>query len=135
MLSEEKITLSELRLEKAKECLADAALLAENGSYKSLSNRSYYAVFHAMRAVLALDAFDTKKHSGVIAEFQKRYIKIGVFDKEMSFIVRSLFLARNNSDYDDFFILAKEDALKQYENAVRFVNAIEEYLLKKYKKQ
>jgi len=121
LLSEERMILSKLRLEKAKECLADAALLAENGSYKSLANRSYYAVFHAIRAVLALDAFDSKKHSGVIAEFQKLYIKNGVFDKEMSSIIRRLFLARNNSDYDDFFVISKEDAVKQYNDACRFL--------------
>lgn len=45
LLSEERITLSKLRFEKARECLSDAALLAENESYKSLANRSYYAVF------------------------------------------------------------------------------------------
>lgn len=135
MLSEEKITLSRLRLQKAKECLTDAALLGDNGSYKSLTNRSYYAVFHAMRAVLALDGFDSKKHSGVIAEFQKIYIKSGIFEKELSAIIRSLFLARNNSDYDDFFFIAKEDALKQHENAVLFVKEIEKYLQEQYNKQ
>lgn len=132
MLSDEKITLSKLRLEKAKECLSDAALLAEHSSYKSLANRSYYAVFHAIRAVLALDGFDSKKHSGVIAEFQRLYIKSGIFNKELSSVIRGLFLARNNSDYDDFFVIAKEDAVRQYEDAVRFINEIEAYLKNKY---
>ncbi len=135
MLSEEKIILSKLRLEKAKECLADASLLADNGSYKSLANRSYYAVFHAIRAVLALDSIDSKKHSGVIAEFQKLYIKSDIFDRELSSIIRRLFLARNNSDYDDFFVIAKEDAIRQYEDAGRFLDEIENYLLKEYNKQ
>lgn len=45
------------------------------GDYKTVANRSYYAVFSAMRAVLALDSFDSKKHSGIIAEFRRRYLK------------------------------------------------------------
>lgn len=81
MLSEERITLSKLRFEKARECLSDAALLAENESYKSLANRSYYAVFHAIRAVLALDGFDSKKHSGVIADFRSNTSKTELLTK------------------------------------------------------
>ena len=34
---------------------------------KSVANRSYYAVFHAMRAVLAFDKIDLKRHSGIIS--------------------------------------------------------------------
>ena len=38
-------------------------------SYRSANNRAYYSIFHAIRSVLALDGFDSKKHSGVISEF------------------------------------------------------------------
>ena len=49
-----------------------------------MANRSYYAVFAAMRAVLALQGFDSKKHSGIIAEFRREYIKSGLLPKELS---------------------------------------------------
>ncbi len=57
----------------------NAHLLFDNGRYKAANNRSYYAIFHALKAVLALDAFDSKRHSGIISEFQRRYIKDEVF--------------------------------------------------------
>ena len=41
-------------------------------------HRSYYAIFHAMRAVLALDGIDMKRHSGVMSEFRRLYIKTGI---------------------------------------------------------
>jgi len=75
--ADEKITLSKARLENAEECLRDARLLADSDRCKALVNRTYYAVFHAMRAVLVLDEFDSKKHSGIIAEFRRKYIKTG----------------------------------------------------------
>ena len=75
MLYEDKISLSKVRLQTATSCLEDSRALIESGGYKSAVNRSYYAVFHAMRAVLALDSFDSKKHSGIISEFRKNYIK------------------------------------------------------------
>lgn len=55
----------------AKERIAYADEIMKLGDYKTVANRSYYAVFSAMRAVLALDGFDFKKHSGIIAEFRK----------------------------------------------------------------
>lgn len=46
------------RLEKAKEDLKASKLSFENGLYKASINRSYYAIFHSIRAVNALDEFD-----------------------------------------------------------------------------
>ena len=97
------------------------------------SNRSYYAIFHAARAVLALDGQDYKKPSGVISNFQKDYIKTGIFDKAMSNIIKSAFDMRTDSDYEDFYVVPKEDVIKQVEEAEIFVNKIEEYLSEKTK--
>ena len=60
--------LSCYRLERAKEDLARARREFNLGDYKLAQNRSYYAVFHAMRAVNALDDYDSRKHSGVISQ-------------------------------------------------------------------
>ena len=81
-----------------------------------------------MRSVLAFDGFDSKKHSGIIAEFQRLYIKNGVFDKEMSVIIKKLLQARTSSDYDDFFAISKEDTINQFYDAQQFVAAVEAYL-------
>ena len=96
MSLENKQAISKVRFEKAEECLADAKLLLERESYKSAANRSYYAVFHAMRAVLAYDGYDSKKHSGIIAEFRRLYIKTGIFESSMSDTIRSLFDLRTD---------------------------------------
>ena len=58
MQYEDKKALSQARMEHAAECLSAAESLLASGSYKSAANRSYYAVFHAMRAVLAFDEID-----------------------------------------------------------------------------
>ena len=47
-----------------------------------------------MRAVLAYDEIDMKKHSGVIAEFRRLYVKTGVFDGDMSKTISVLFDVR-----------------------------------------
>jgi uncharacterized protein (UPF0332 family) len=128
MLDEEKRVLSGVRVEHAEECLSAAKVAVESGSYKSAANRSYYAVFHAMRAVLALNGIDMKHHSGIISEFRRLYIKTGVFDIDMSRIINELFDVRTMSDYDDFFVISKAEVEEQVKNAEVFLSAVKTYL-------
>ena len=59
------------RLEMAKERLHSSKILLEAGSYKDSIGRSYYAMFTAVRALLAVEGQDFSKHAGVIAYFQE----------------------------------------------------------------
>ena len=123
--------LSTARIERSKDCLREAKLLLDNGEYRGAANRAYYAAFHALRAVLALDDFDSKKHSGVISKFRETYIKTGRFTPEMSDAISSLFRIRSASDYDDFYIASKADVETQYQRAEKLVAEIERYLSEK----
>lgn len=116
------------RLERAREDLKAARLLFQNDNYRVANNRAYYAMFHSMRAVLVFDNFDSSKHSGVIAEFRRKYIKEGIFSKEMSQMIGSAFIIRNASDYDDMFVASKNDTQEQIENAEYVLNKVEEYI-------
>ncbi len=132
MLSEEKIFLSKIRLDNAKERIAFADEILAIGDYKTVANRSYYAVFSAMRAVLALDGIDSKKHSGIIAEFRKNYLKTELLPKILSPMIDALVEIRQGSDYDDFYIVSKEEVCEQLENAKVFVSEVEKFLKTKY---
>lgn len=77
-----------------------------------------------------LDDFDSSKHSGVIAEFRRRYIKEGVFPIEMSKMIGAAFTIRNASDYDDMFIASKDETAEQIANAEWVYKVISDYLEK-----
>jgi uncharacterized protein (UPF0332 family) len=126
------IDLSKARLSLAKERLMYADKILEIGDYKTVANRSYYAVFSAMRAVLALDNFDSKKHSGVISEFRRKYIKTEVFPIELSDTITELEYVRQNSDYDDFYVISKQKVSQQLDLAKEFVTVIEKHLTNLY---
>ena len=128
MYSKECIDLSLYRLSKAEQYLEDAKRTLELEMYDTSANRSYYAIFHAARAVLALDGLHFKKHSGVISNFQMRYIKNGIFDKQLSNIIKSVFSLRIESDDEEFYVIAKADVENQVEEADIFYQAISEYL-------
>ena len=121
--------LAVYRMEKAEVCLNDAKLLFDNSSLMAAVNRAYYAIFHSARAILALDGEDRKRHSGVIAYFQQNYIKTKIFDKQCSYILQNAFEIRQETDYEDFYIVSKEDVSLQIKNAEIFVNTIRAYLI------
>ena len=116
------------RLSSAREKLTSAKLRLEAGLYKDSIGRSYYAIFSAIRAILAARQVDFSKHAGVIAYFQKEFIKTGIFDKKYSKYLQQAFQIRNSCDYDDFFIVSKQDAEEQYERATEILMMIEEYM-------
>ena len=128
MNDEEKKSLSIVRLEKAKENLTAAYTLISSGDFRIATTRTYYAVFHAMRAVLALDGVDMKHHSGIISEFRKRYLKTEIIDRKLSATISELYDLRTDCDYDDFFIISKEDTKNAVRKADEFVKAIEIFL-------
>ena len=125
-----RIDLAKYRLEKAENCYLAALQLFESGLFHDSASRSYYAIFTAVRAVLAKDGVDFSKHTGVISYFQREYIKTGIFDKKFSNYLQTAFQIRNNCDYDDFFIASKDDAAEQYARAEEFYLAMSKYLSK-----
>ena len=120
--------LIKYRMSSAKEKLTSAKLLLEAGMYRDSIGRSYYAIFSAIRAVLAVRQVDFSKHAGVIAYFQKEFIKTDIFDKKYSKYLQQAFQIRNSCDYDDFFIVSKQDAEEQYVRATEMLAVIEEYI-------
>ena len=129
-MDEDRLALAKYRLEKSLECLNDAKITIQSDLYNVCLNRSYYVIFHAARAIMALDGADRKKHSGVIAYFQQNYVKTGIFDKQLSAIMTKAFDFRQESDYEDFFIISHEDVRNQLENAELFYNEIRAYIEK-----
>lgn len=120
--------LSDYRLVQAERCIKSARILAVDDDYKGAANRSYYAIFHCMRSVLALEGVDFSKHSGVSAYFRRQYIKTGIFGIELSDIIKEAFDIRSDSDYDDYYVLSKEDVEEQIKNAEKFYLATEKYI-------
>ena len=128
MQVEERRALSAVRLETAQDCLDTAKAMLSLEKYKGAANRCYYAVFHAMRAVLALREIDMKHHSGIISEFRRHYVKTGIFDSRMSDIINEVYDIRTDSDYNDFYVISKSEVTEQVGNAEYFLAEVKKYL-------
>ena len=129
------IDLSKYRLTKAEETLETAKRDMNAEDYASANNRAYYCIFHAMRAVIALDGEDYKKHSAVIARFTMNYLKTEILSREYGKLISNASLIRNRSDYEDFYICSIEDTQKLVEGAEDFLRSVNAYLQQRYTEQ
>lgn len=59
------------RLDRAKQEQATAELLYKENKLLAANNRAYYSIFYAIRAVLAMEKIDFKRHKDVLAYFNK----------------------------------------------------------------
>lgn len=98
------------RLAEAKESLEEAkVLLREKMSNRSVMNRLYYAMFYAVLAVLQDKQIVSSKHSGMIAAFDREFVKTGMFDKRLSKALHRAFELRQKGDYMEYTAISDSD--------------------------
>ena len=123
--------LAQYRIEQSKENLEEAEALFAINKFKGANNRAYYSIFHAIKAILALEQTDFKKHSSVIAYFNKEYISKNVFSRELGKRVNEARFFREKSDYVDFYIVTKEESKMQIDTAKMMIENAEKYISEK----
>ena len=120
--------LSKHRLEQAKEDLEASKMLYENKFYKSANNRAYYSIFHSIKAVLALEPIDFKRHKDVTAYFNKNYVNTEIFPKKLGHKIAEAVAIREDSDYDDEFVVKTEETKEQINTAEELFKLVEKYI-------
>lgn len=119
-------------------CMLMGVTLAACGNSSGTDNpkgqttdRSYYSVFYAVKAVLSLEGIDFKRHKDVIAYFNHTYVATEIIPRSFGRKIGQLQQRREKSDYDDFYIASKEEALEQLNNAKAIIEVIRKYLEEK----
>jgi uncharacterized protein (UPF0332 family) len=114
-------------IERSREELAAARLLADGGFVDQAISRAYYAAFHAATAALQALGETRSKHAGVVAAFERLVVRAGGIDPGAGRVLRSLFRQRQEADYGSAPApLAEADAALA--EAERLVDAIEAWL-------
>lgn len=127
-------SFSKYRLDKAKETLKTAKMILKNGKdFSSANNRAYYAIFYAIRAVLAIKEVDFKRHKDVLAYFNKEYVNKEIFPKMLGRKISQAQRIREDSDYDDEYEPSLEKTEQQIETAQELIELVEDYINNYYK--
>jgi len=116
------------RMNRAKEVMEEAELMAGVKHWHTCINRLYYACFYAVNALLIKHELASSKHSGVRAIFVREFVATGKINKDYGRLYQQLFKYRQQSDYEDFFSI-EEDIVTQWLSDVKgFVALIEQLI-------
>jgi uncharacterized protein (UPF0332 family) len=116
------------RIAQANETLREAEILLNETALRGAVNRSYYAMFYALLALLATKQLGTSRHSGAIRLFDREFVKTGLLPKELSRSLRVAFNRRQTHDYSELAEVDQQTAEETLTSAKTFVTAIESYL-------
>lgn len=115
-------------LQRAEDCLSDAAANLEIRRLVVVVNRSYYCMFDCARGLLAEIGLQPKTHQGVYVKFNEEFIKNGLFASEHRDNFRAVFELRQSGDYDIDFDPTGEEADFAYNSASKFLSATKRHL-------
>lgn len=118
----------DLMLKKAEEKLKTARIDFDNERYDDSISRAYYAVFHAVSAVLLSRGLHYSAHSQVIGNFNKEFVKTGIFPQSFTKILQRLFEERQIGDYDIESGITKSDAEQNLIDAAKVIDAVKNHL-------
>ena len=119
------------RLEQARDDLKASKTLYKEKLYKAANNRAYYSIFHSIRSVLSLEPIDFKRHKDVIAYFNQYYVNTEIFPKSFGRRISKANQIREDSDYDDDFLINPEQTEQQIETAEDLIKEVEKYVEEK----
>ena len=123
-MTDETRTLAGYRLDRAREALDEAELLFDEGHTNAFVSRLYYGCFYAVSALLLLDGDSPSKHSGVRALFHQRFVRAGIFPKDLGRFYDRLFDNRQKADYADLVVFAAADVGSWLSEARGFVEVL-----------
>ncbi len=111
----------EMRL--AESALAAADKLLGAGLCPDAASRTYYAAFHAARALLFSAGVEPRSHRAVHSLLSQHFVRTGLLPAEHAKHLVQLEAVRSAGDYDTAFALGPDDIRPEIEKARRFLEA------------
>jgi uncharacterized protein (UPF0332 family) len=121
----------EALITKARESLAAAHVLVEDGYYDFAASRAYYAMFYVASALLANLGQSYSSHSAVISAFGREFAKTARLDSKFHRWLIDAKDLRNIGDYGVGSQVPKEYAETACDWAVQLITAAEALLLRR----
>ncbi len=123
-----KEDIVEHRMNKARESLLEARGVAAIGFINSSVNRLYYSCFYAVSALLLQENIPAKTHAGVRQMLGLHFVETEKISKKLGKLYSDLFESRQDSDYEDFFMIEIELLADLTEGANDFIISIEKLI-------
>ena len=108
-------------LDKARDSLDAARILAASGHLDFAASRAYYTMFYVAQALLLDEGLTFSKHSATISVFGRDFAKTGRVPQRFHRYLIEGQASRNTADYDIEGGLTREEAAQQIDRAGEFL--------------
>lgn len=125
---EERTVLVTLELEKSDKTLAELDVQLQNGLWSLAANRLYYALFHAVSALLISDNHEVGAHRGAVNKFSLFYVKTGLFSVAEGKLYSQLQKLREDGDYNCSIDIDESDVESRVMPARQLISHIKQYI-------
>lgn len=126
---EDRQVIVTLELEKVDKILAELQVQISAGLWELAANRLYYALFHAVSALLIHDKHEVGTHRGAVGKFSLFYVKTGIFTKEEGRLYSQLQSLREDGEYNCFIEIQQDEVETKIEPSIQLINKIKDYIL------
>ena len=115
-------------MEKAQKTFSDMELCVRERRWEAAANRLYYALFHAVTALLVSDGHLLKSHRGMMSLFGMHYVRTAIFSRAEGSLLSDLVIMRDNADYNCFFEADEDKIAPLIEPTRQMICRIKEYI-------
>lgn len=127
---EERQILVTLELEKSDKIWFQLDVQLKAQLWDMAANRLYYALFHAVSALLIHDHHEVGTHRGAVNKFSLYYVKQNIFTKEEGRLYSRLQSLREDGDYNCSFDVGQEEVEEKIEPTRQLIDKIKQYIAK-----
>jgi hypothetical protein len=124
LAEENRLLLKKMQMEKARSNMREAEVLLGADMPHAAAGRVYYAVFHAVCALLLHDNLRIKSHKGAYTMFCLHYVNTGIMPLQYGKWYRDLEIMREESDYNCFYDVTVNDVQEKLPQAREMMDRI-----------
>lgn len=129
---EDRNVLVTLELEKVKKTLAEMEVQLQNKLWAMAANRLYFALFHAVSALLIFDQHEVGTHRGAVNKFSLFYVKSGIFSVAEGKLYSHLQKLREDGDHNCSIDIDEDDIVEKVSPTRALIDKIVQYISDKH---
>ena len=130
LTDEERRIMVDLEIERAERITQQFQVLQEQQYWDTLVNRMYYAVFHAVSALLIHNAMPVHTHKGALHVFNREFVRTGMFSMEEGRLFSQLEGLRERGDYNCFLDASEDEIVPLIEPLKSLIEKIKREIAK-----
>lgn len=124
LTAEDRKLLINLEIQKAQALLLQVDMAKSNAMWDLVANRLYYAMFHAVSALLIANEIQVGTHRGAQIRFHQFFVNTGLFSREEGHLYSRLQQLREEGDYNCYIQAEEGEIFPLIDKSIQMINKI-----------